>query len=42
MQYTKDGENALALHFDDAVVTLNVNIGQRFTGGDLVFLGEAP
>lgn len=37
---TKDGDRDLALHYDNAEVTLNVNIGGDWTGGQVTFFGE--
>merc|ERR1712050_275009 len=36
-----DGDQQLALHYDNAEVTLNVNIGGRWEGGQVAFYGLA-
>lgn len=38
--YAPDGDRDLALHIDDAEVTLNVCLGERFEGGALRVLGH--
>lgn len=35
----EDGDRNLALHYDNAEVTLNVNIGGNWTGGQVTFFG---
>lgn len=35
----KDGDRELALHYDNAEVTLNVNIGGQWEGGQVAFYG---
>jgi len=37
----KDGDRDLALHYDNAEVTLNVNIGGEWEGGQVAFYGLA-
>jgi predicted 2-oxoglutarate/Fe(II)-dependent dioxygenase YbiX len=34
------GRNALRTHTDDSEVTLNINLGLEFEGGDLIFSGQ--
>lgn len=36
---TKDGDRDLALHYDNAEITLNANIGGSWTGGQVTFFG---
>ncbi|CAE7361269.1 OGFOD2 [Symbiodinium natans] len=37
----KDGDRELAMHYDNAEVTLNVNIGGTWEGGQVAFYGLA-
>jgi len=39
--YAEDGDRDLALHYDNAEVTLNVNIGGAWEGGQVAFYGLA-
>lgn len=38
--YEADGDRDLALHFDNAEVTFNVNIGGKWDGGQVKFFGD--
>lgn len=37
----RDGDKELAMHYDNAEVTLNVNIGGTWQGGNVVYYGLA-
>ena len=39
VQYTMSGDRDLDFHMDESVVTVNVNLGKEFQGGDVVFHG---
>ncbi|KAG5613387.1 hypothetical protein H5410_024668 [Solanum commersonii] len=39
VEYHTDGENELVVQVDDTELTLNVCLGQRFSGGELCFQG---
>ena len=38
---TADGDKELAMHYDNAEVTLNINIGGTWGGGNVVYYGLA-
>lgn len=40
VEYGTDKDKKLDWHVDESEVTLNVCLGKRFTGGDLVFSGK--
>lgn len=41
VRYRMGEDEGLALHYDNAEVTLNVNIGREFEGGELMFGGHS-
>lgn len=42
VDYSLKTQRSLAKHFDDSYMTLNVCLGQTFTGGSLLFYPEGP
>lgn len=41
VDYSKDTQKKLTLHYDQSDVTMNICLGRKFTGGDLVFCNKS-